>query len=178
MFIPFFHLPWGPGRVLAANGGWGSWQRTGVTRAQTPREGRPETWPEARSSMRDMGWGCPGRVPAPQGNVATAARSPHSSREVVHLGCNINPPSFQMQPTQWQKGRGGPLWHATGRVWPQFPASGGEQGQGIPSWKQRKAFFWERGSPWLCPCSYLCPPGRAFQPRGLSLEVPVRRSGG
>lgn len=48
---------------------------------------------------------------------------------------------FSMEPVQRHKGREGPLQRAMERIWSPFPASRGEQGRGIPSWKQRKAFF-------------------------------------
>lgn len=132
--------------------------------------------------MRDVGWGCPARVPAPQGNMATAARSPDSYREVEHLGCNINPPNFQMQLIQGWEGRGerreGGNTVACHRTdWPGFLPPKGNRDKESPCGSREKPSYREHGSPWLCPCSHLCPPGQAFQPRGLSPEVPVREVG-
>lgn len=64
--------------------------------------------------------------------------------------------------------------HGTDRTdGPGFLPLQGNRDKESPCGSREKPSPRERGSPWLCPCSHLCPPGQAFQPRRLSPEVPV-----
>lgn len=125
--------------------------REQVIHAQTPREGGPETWPEARSHVGPRGQGCPVPGLAPQGSMATAAWSPDSSREVVCLGCDESSQFSNATKSAGGGGEGGTPVAAMGQIWLQFPSRDKESGMEA----EDSLRLGELGSLCLCPCSSL-----------------------